>query len=515
MMRILHVTSECYPFVKTGGLADAVSGLAWAFAEGGDEVAVLLPAYRKTIPADAKPLGKLSVAGAGRVWPATLWEARLTRSAPPSPVVKRRPVAVGRGKERPIQQISLRVWFLDIPELYDRDGTPYCAPDGRDWWDNGERFAVLARAGALVALGSGDLLNRWRADVVHSHDWQTGLTAAMLQVVAAERSLPLPHTVFTIHNATFQGWFPESLFWALGLPAHWWDYRWLEAWGQMNFLKAGVTVNNEVTTVSPSYAQELLNGVGDYGLAGALQVRANEGHFRGIVNGIDLSDWNPAADPHLVAPLAPHRGFAAAKRRNRAALLAEWGAEGHDDAPVIGFVGRLTEQKGVDWLIESAPQWLSQTTLRLVLLGSGEKGLEAEVEALAHRFPDRVFVRLGYDERLAHRIFGGSDLFVMPSRFEPCGLAQLYAMHYGAVPVAHAVGGLRDTVIDASLGEEATGFLFTEGESRALSAAIVRAWTLWRTQLRRWRRLVANGMERDFSWQARRAAYDAIYRRKV
>lgn len=516
-MRILQVASECAPFVKTGGLADAVAGLSAALAARGHEVAVVLPAFRGALPREASPLGKVAVAGAGHLWEATIWEHTVfpPQGVAQTPRSKRgwHGQASSPLRKEPAPPNPWRVWFVDIAPLYDREGTPYGNREGQDWWDNGERFAVLARAAAMLALGFGPgAIAGWRADVVHSHDWQAGLTSAFLRLLVETYNGLLPRTLFTIHNAAFQGWFPVTLFQALGLPDRWWDFRYLEAWGQLNFLKGGVTLSDVVTTVSPGYAAELLSGQGDYGLQGALAERANAGAFRGIVNGIDPIAWNPLADPYLAAPLAPGRRLTAAKRANRAALLARFGGEAASrEVPLAGFVGRLTEQKGVDWLVAALPELLERHVLHFVLLGSGDPRWEREARALAARYPQRCFVEIGYDEALAHLIYGASDCFVMPSRFEPCGLAQLYAMRYGAVPVVRAVGGLRDTVIDASDEARGNGFLFVEAGAQPLAEALVRAYRCWHDQPRRWQKLVRNAMEGDYSWYARIAEYEALY----
>ncbi len=491
-MTIVHVASECYPFVKTGGLADAVAGLSAALARRGYHVRVLLPAYRGVIPPNTRMIAQWSVPGVGQLWPATLWEAE--------------------------EEAGRVHWgFLDIAPLFDRDGGPYLDPDGRDWWDNGERFAVFSRAAAQLVLGQVMGATHWHAEVVHAHDWQTGLVAAFAHDLGGKAGVALPRLVFTIHNAAFQGWFPESLFRALGLPQKWWNFRFLEAWGQLNFLKAGVVLSDWVTTVSPGYAQELLSGIGAHGLEGALHERATQERFVGILNGIDDWQWNPAQDPNIARRYDSGRGLMAAKRENRTALLRALGASADEalrESPVAGFVGRLTEQKGVDWLMAAIPPLLTQTALRFVIIGSGDRSFEAALNELAVAHPDRLFCYFGYNEALAHQLYAGADCLVMPSRFEPCGLTQLYAMRYGTPPVARAVGGLQDTVIDVAQGPGANGFLFSGDGVEPLIAALRRAFDLWRSAPRRWRRLMVQGMERDDSWAARIPTYEAIYRSK-
>ncbi len=474
---ILHVSAECRPWAQTGGLGDAVAGLARAQARAGHEVVVLMPAYRHIVRENAACLGEFAVtAPLPLAQSARLWEANV--------------------EER------LRVWWLEA-RCFDRDGGLYVDASGRDWPDNPVRFALLALAAALVA---GRWLPEFRADVIHAHDWHAALVPAFQRLLAVRPAT----TVLTIHNAAFQGWFGHDWFAALGFPALWWQPEVAEAWGQFNYLKTGVMLADGVTTVSPGYARELLAGQFDFGLAGALAQRARAGRFVGILNGIDTDVWDPARDPHLAQRYNADSALQQAKAANRRALLESLGATGPEQGPLVGYVGRLTEQKGVDWLIAALPQLLETTALRFVVLGEGEPRFAEALAALAAQHPQRLWFRRAFNEALAHRIYAGSDFFVMPSRFEPCGLAQLYALRYGAVPVVHAVGGLADTVRDASQ-PDGTGFVFTEPSADALVATLRRAEALWRDHPRRWTRLMRCGMEEDFGWSRASQAYALFY----
>lgn len=486
-VKILFAASELYPLVTSGGLGEVAHALPHALAALGEDVTLMLPAYRCVLERleGREAAGECLLSGVGRTHAARLWWGK----------------APG---------IRLPLLLVDVPPLYDRPGTPYGETPGDDWWDNGERFAVFARAVVEVAMGRVASLPRF--DVVHANDWQTGLVPAWLSLES-----PRPRTVFTIHNLAYQGLFPRSLFADLGLPPHWWSLDGLEFYGQMSMLKAGVVWADRVTTVSPSYAEEICTPEFGCGLDGLLRLCRAQGRLRGILNGIDTERWNPATDVHLARRYSAHRGWVSAKAVNRAAVLEALGCppeEARREVPLAGFIGRLVAQKGVDLLLEALPEVLERTSLRFVALGSGQEHFAQGLEALARAWPQRVFVRLGYDEPLAHRIEAGCDVFVMPSRFEPCGLNQMYSMRYGTPPVVHAVGGLRDTVVDTReetlAAGTATGFVFTEASAPALAAALLRALAHWE-QAPIWRAIQRNGMQRDFGWPRRAAEYRELY----
>jgi starch synthase len=476
-IRLLSVASELYPIVKTGGLADVAGALPAALAAEGVETVTLLPGYPAVMAAlqGGAVLNRYDALMGG---PATLV----------------RGTAAG-----------LDLIVLDAPHLFDRPGNPYLGPDGADWPDNALRFGAFARAAADLAGGR---VPGFAADVVQLHDWQAGLAAAYLHYDPPARR---PGIVTTIHNLAFQGIFPAYLLGTLGLPAEAFALDGIEYHGQIGFLKAGLIFADRITTVSPSYAGEIMGEGSGMGLHGLLAGRS--GVLSGILNGIDTGVWDPATDPALAA------NFTAAtlkdRAANKAALQRELGLDEDAGAFVIGSVGRLTEQKGMDLVIELLPELIAQGA-QLALLGSGDGAMEAAVRALAAAHPGRIGARIGYDEALAHRIEGGCDAFVMPSRFEPCGLTQMYALRYGAVPVVARVGGLADTVIDASpyalAKGVATGFHVAPGSLASLRAALSRAMAMYRNEPEAWAKLQRNGMATDCSWAGPARQYADLFR---
>lgn len=469
-MKVLFVASECAPFVKTGGLADVVGALPRALAAEGVEARVMLPAYGAL-----RPL----LEGAERV-------------AAPEGLDGRLPVFARRAE-------GLDLLLLDSPGLYARQGGPYADAAGADWPDNAWRFAALARAAASLAReGAGG----WRPDLVHAHDWQAGLTPAYLRFEGG------PPSLITVHNMAFQGRFPGELVEALRLPWSGWRLDGFEYHGGVGFLKAGLVYADRIATVSPTYARELAGAAG-MGLEGVIAAR--RGEVAGIVNGVDLDVWNPGADPHLPAPYSADR--AEGKAQARAALCRALGIE-PGDGPIFGLVSRLTWQKGCDLLLAALPRLLARGG-SLAALGSGEPALEAAFRDAAGAHRSRVGLRLGYDEGLAHLIQAGADALLVPSRFEPCGLTQLYALRYGSPPVAARVGGLADTIVDANEAALSTGagdgFLFSPVETAALADALDRACDAWGDKAL-WAGLMRRGMTRDVSWRHSAAAYAALYR---
>lgn len=476
-IRLLSVASEVYPLVKTGGLADVAGALPAALAGEGVATTTLVPGYPAVVEALAasEPIHRYDALMGG---PATL----------------RRGTAAG-----------LDLIVLDAPHLFDRPGNPYLAPGGGDWPDNAMRFGAFARAAADLAGGR---VEGFEADVVQLHDWQAGLAAAYLHYDPPPRR---PGVVTTIHNLAFQGLFAPHLLGALGLPVEAFALDGIEYHGRIGFLKAGLIFADRITTVSPTYATEIMGEEGGMGLHGLLAGRA--GVVSGILNGIDTAVWNPATDPALAANYGIDT--LAARAANKAALQRELGLDVERSAFLIGSVGRLTEQKGMDLLIALLPE-LVAAGAQLALLGSGERAMEAALADLAAANPGRIGARIGYDEGLAHRIEGGADGFLMPSRFEPCGLTQMAALRYGAVPVVARVGGLADTVIDASpyalATGVATGFHFAPGSLASLRAALGRAMAMHRDAPGAWARLQRNGMATDVSWAAPARQYAALFR---
>jgi starch synthase len=477
-VKVLHVASEVAPFAQTGGLADVLAGLPQALAALGIEVATLAPLYRGT-------LARLAAAGVE----VEDGPARTLAIGPHRVHVRLRLARVG----------AVTTGWVECPALYDRDGL--YGPPGGDFGDNPLRFAALGRA--AVELGAA--LLDGEPDVLHVHDWQGALAAVYARLAAPRRAI-----VATIHNLAFRGIFPKHLVPELGLPWEWFELHRLEFHDQLSLLKGGLAAADVVTTVSPSYAREILEPIGGVGLDGFL--RADVRRLVGIVNGIDTGAWDPATDPALAAPY-----FAEApdgKASCRAALLDELGWALPAAHPLLAVVSRLTDQKGVDLIAELVPS-LAARGARLVVLGSGDRALEDRFRYLATAFSHHVRTIIGFDQALSRRIFAGADLFLMPSRFEPCGLGQLYAMRYGAIPIVRAVGGLRDTVEDpgdAWLARgEGTGIRFGEPTVAALGDALDRALHLVRDP----DRLAAvrrGAMRRDSSWRPSAQRYLDLYR---
>ncbi|MFZ9394625.1 MAG: glycogen synthase GlgA [Erythrobacter sp.] len=477
MMKVLSVASEAVPLVKTGGLADVAAALPEALAAHEVEVTTLVPGY----PAVMKALGKTRQAHA---WDSLLGEPAI--------------LLAGKLGAQPLL-------VLDAPAYFAREGGPYSDASGKDWSDNWRRFAALARAAADI--GGGAVKGR-SFDLVHAHDWQAAMVPAYLRFAPIKGGRKVP-SVITTHNMAFQGYYEAGVFAKLGLPKAAWSVDGVESYGGVGFLKAGMQSANAITTVSPTYAGEIRSPEFGMGLEGIVLARSNRVH--GILNGIDTAEWNPATDPHLAAGYSA--ASLAARKRNKRGLEAEFGLE-KGDGPLFVIVSRLTWQKGMDVLLEVLDH-LVGIGGRLALLGSGDAAIEQGFHAAAARHPGRVGVRIGYDEALSHRMQGGGDAILVPSRFEPCGLTQLYGLAYGCVPVVSRTGGLADTVIDANpaalAAGVATGIQMNHVSYAGLAMAVSRAVELY-ARPGEWKRLQKNGMKADFSWAASGAAYAALYR---
>ncbi|WJW74897.1 glycogen synthase GlgA [Thiohalobacter sp. IOR34] len=478
-MKILFASPEAHPLIKTGGLADVAGALPRALKNLHHEVRLVLPAYRSLLDTLETPPAEV---------------ARLQLHGDTAPV---------RILQTHLPGSALKVWLVDAPGCFDRPGNPYVGPDGHDWPDNAQRFARFARAVVELAQDRAGL--GWRAELVHTNDWQCGLVPALLSLEAAR-----PATLFTIHNLAYQGLFDAALLGELGLPPHWWSMEALEFHGRLSFIKGGLVFADRLTTVSPTYAREICTPQFGYGLEGLLRHRQDR--LSGILNGADYQHWNPGKDPHLAAN---YNGRSlAGKAVDKAALQREFGLPERPQTPLLAHIGRLVEQKGVDLILGALPR-LMEEDVQLVVLGSGEAQLEAALREAQAAHPQRIGVRIGYDEPLAHRIEAGADLFLMPSRFEPCGLNQIYSLRYGTVPVVRRTGGLADTVVDASEAAlrkgTATGFQFDAPTTEALLQAIGRALGLYR-QPPVWRRLIGAGMRQDFSWTRSARRYLEVYR---
>jgi starch synthase len=473
-LQVLAVTSEFYPLIKTGGLADVAGALPGALAEEDVVVTTLLPGYPAVLAAlpSAEPAQTVADLFGG---PATLLAGRAG---------------------------DARMIVIDAPHLFGRPGNPYGDANGVDWPDNAQRFAALARVGADLSRG---LIPGWLPDVVHGHDWQAGLLPAYLRFTEG-RAAPV---VMTIHNLAFGGRFPAAILPSLGLPWESYTLDGVEYYGGIGYLKAAVRLADRVTTVSPTYAREICTPEGGFGMDGLLRSRGAD--LSGILNGIDTSVWNPGRDPEL--PQNFTRKSLEQRSPNKAALCARFGLK--RDALLFGVVSRLTTQKGLDLLPASLPT-LSRLGATIVILGAGQPEVEQAIQAAAR--PGAMGLSLGYDEHLAHLIYGGADALLIPSRFEPCGLTQLCAMRYGCLPVVTRVGGLADTVIDANeaalAAEVATGFQMPAAETGALDLALERVATVWQDRAA-WERMQRNAMKSEVGWSRSAARYAALFRALV
>jgi starch synthase len=476
-MRVLHVASEVAPYSKTGGLADVLGGLPGALQRLGLDVTVVAPRY-------------------GSIDPERFGLARWLRAVPVA--LGAETVSVGVYEGRPPGGSKVRLLLVDHPPSFARPGL-YGEPGGADYPDNARRFTLLGRA----ALGSCAALD-WRPDIVHGHDWQCGPL-----LLDATRSSLAPRTVFTVHNLAFQGLFAESIIDELNLPRELWNPDGYEFYGQVSLLKAGLVTADRLTTVSPRYAAEVQTPEQGFGLDGVLRGRADE--LVGILNGVDYDVWNPERDPFLAERYSAEQ--LDGKRACKAALQREFGLPQRSDTPLCGSISRLTEQKGFDLVIAALPQLLEHD-LQFVALGTGDPAIERTLAELQKRHPKKVAVRIAYDERLAHRIEAGADLFVMPSRFEPCGLNQLYSLRYGTPPIVRATGGLDDSIVDYEpRSATGTGFKFEPYTAQALYETWRRALTAYREAPRDFARLQRRAMAQDFSWDASARRYAELYAR--
>ncbi len=475
MSRILYISSEAFPLVKTGGLGDVAGSLPIALQKQSQDVRLLLPAYPDVLKRITA--AKRIAASSYYSLPMEIIEARLPGS-------------------------KLTVWLVDCPAVFNRPGGPYIDEQGLPWQDNALRFAIFCHAAVDIALGK--LQFDWQPEVVHCNDWQTGLVPALLHLHANR-----PATIFTIHNLAYQGVFEKHIFDELHLPLELWHMHGLEFYGQLSFIKGGLAYADKITTVSPNYAREVLQAEYGYGLDGLLQHRVDD--LSGILNGIDEKHWNPGTDSCLKQKY--NRRSLKQKRVNKTSLQTELGLPVDESLPMLGMVSRLVEQKGLEIILQSLPR-LTDMPLQLVILGSGDIHYEMQLAEFSERYPEQFKVIIGYDETLSHQIVAASDLYLMPSTFEPCGLSQLYSLRYGTLPIVTHVGGLADTVTDACdenlENGTADGFVMRERSADALVAAVDTALSLYReTSL--WRQLQLSAMSRDFSWQVSAGRYIDLY----
>jgi starch synthase len=477
-MQVLFATAEAYPLAKTGGLADVSRALPVALRRLGVDVRLLMPAY---------PRALLRVENARFV-------------APIAPALGVDDATLIAGK---FPDADLPVYLIDSPSLFRRNGGLYQDETGKEWPDNPLRFAFLAHVGREIAMGRLGL--DFKPDLVHANDWHAGLLPLYLSL---ERE-PRPATVFTTHNMAFQGNFPADRLRQLEIPPALFCPGGVEFYGHISFLKAGLRYADRVTTVSPTYAREILTPAFGCGMEGVLTERGED--FSGILNGIDETLWNPSADPVLPRPY--RETDISGKRACKAALQAEFGLNASPETPVLGFVSRLTHQKMADTVLELLP-WLVDQGAQFVAVGEGDPVMEAAFEEARERFAGNIAVIVGYDEPLAHKLQAGCDILLAPARFEPCGLTQLYALRYGTLPVVRRTGGLADTVVDATAtsiaDRSATGFVFDDPTTEHLTDAVTRALSLYREPLI-WRRLQLQAMAQDYSWTSSAMQYAALY----
>ncbi|PWT72402.1 MAG: glycogen synthase GlgA [Proteobacteria bacterium] len=476
-LSVLFATSEVAPLIKTGGLADVAGSLPAALMHAGLDVRVMIPGYKQVLEG-VKSKGKLaSFPSLGEIPASQVLAGKLSSGVP--------------------------LLIVDCPQLYDRPGGPYQDTSGNDWTDNPLRFGLLSYVAAMLGGPASPLA--WRPRILHCNDWQTGLAPAYLYFMPGEKA----RSVMTIHNLAYQGVFPPATGSRLGLPPASFSPDGVEYYGNMSFLKAGLFYCDHITTVSPNYAREIQNEPLGMGMQGLLTHRS--GVLTGILNGIDTDSWDPETDPYIARYYNASR--LPAKLENKRALQQRVGLAMDDKPPLLGTIGRFTHQKGHDLLLGIAPE-LVDLPAQLVVLGSGDAKLQEGYQALARNFAGRIATHVGYDEGLAHQIEAGADIFLMPSRFEPCGLNQMYSQRYGTPPVVHDTGGLHDSVIDtnpdALADKSATGFVFGPMSQQGFLGAISRAVTAYHDK-KVWRQLQKTGMARDFSWDVSAQQYISLY----
>ena len=476
MKKILFVTSEAHPLIKTGGLADVCGSLPKALTELSQDIRLILPNYQALKASEnVKFLTSVRIDNRNINILETLM--------PDSQVI---------------------VWLVDYPAYYNYPGNPYVDEQGEPWSNNAERFGLFCRIVTEVAMNR--INQDWQPDVVHCNDWQSGLVPAFLSLEEGR-----PSTVFTIHNMAYQGLFPLTSASVLNLPGQLWHPAGLEFHGMLSFIKGGLVYSDYITTVSPTYALEIQTAEFGYGLEGLLEHRKE--FLGGIINGIDLDQWDPEKDPNIFQCYSAKT--LGKKLLNKTALQAKLGLPIEEHIPLFGLIGRLVEQKGIDLLLDCFSEMITMK-LQFVLLGSGDKVFEKQLQEFAELYPDKIAIKIGYDEALAHLIEAGADAFLMPSRFEPCGLNQMYSQRYGTVPIVRKTGGLADTVIDAlpeTLGNQtATGIVFNEASPSALLEAIKRTLILY-SMPDSWKKIQVNAMGKDFSWQRSAKQYLELYQK--
>ena len=474
MKKILFVTSEAHPLIKTGGLADVCGSLPKALAELSQDIRLIIPNYQALKTSESVRF-MCSIRVDNRN--INILETRM----PDSQVI---------------------VWLVDYPSYFNYPGNPYVDEQGESWPNNAERFGLFCRIAVEAAM---DRVNQdWKPDVVHCNDWQSGLVPALLSFENDR-----PSTIFTIHNMAYQGLFPASAAATLNIPGQLWHPAGLEFHGMLSFIKGGLVYADYITTVSPTYALEIQTAEFGYGLEGLLDHRKE--FLGGIINGIDLDQWDAEKDPYIAQTYS--LSTLNKKQLNKVALQTKFSLPVKGDIPLFGLIGRLVAQKGIDMILECLPEMMTMD-IQFVLLGSGDKEFEKQLKDLALLYPDKIAVQIGYDEALAHLIEAGADVFLMPSRFEPCGLNQMYSQRYGTIPIVRKTGGLADTVTDSlptTLADKtASGIVFSEASASALLEAIKRTLILY-SMPDTWKKMQTNAMNKNFSWQRSAQEYLELY----
>jgi starch synthase len=482
MIRVLHVCSEVYPLLKTGGLADVAGALPPALSRHDGDVRILVPGF----PSIVEGLGK----------------SKLIAEVP-----ARFGAAAVRLYAAALPDTGIKTYFIEAPGLFDRPGNPYADAQGKDYADNHRRFALLGWMAAQLAQG---IDPQWGPQVVHGHDWHAGLAPAYLRAAEHRLGRRLAGSVFTIHNLAYQGVFAPYTFGELELPDYFFSMHGLEFHGQISFMKAGLFYADKLTTVSPTYAREIQGAEQGCGLQGLLHARSADLH--GILNGVDPQIWHPATDK-LIAANYDAKSLAR-KLLCKKALQEETGLTVQNDAPLFTVVSRITEQKGLN-LVLAGVHDIVQRGGQLVLLGSGDPAMEAAFKQAAHEHPRAVSVHIGYDESRSHRLIAGGDVILVPSRFEPCGLTQLYGLAYGTLPLVRKVGGLADSVVDCTLENmaegTATGFVFDHFDSQSFNTAVRRAFALY-DRRDDWMQVQQSGMRQEFDWDVAAKTFMSLYR---
>jgi len=477
--KILYISSEAFPLIKTGGLADVAGSLPIALQDNDQDVCLLLPAYQsileqltnKKVVAETRHYGK---------------KIRILETILPGS--------------------SIKTWLVDCPQMFDRPGNPYMADDGTPWPDNAQRYALFSKTAVDIALNRCGLC--WQPDVVHCNDWQSALVPALLKTFPQG-----PATIFTIHNLAYQGVFSSETFFDLGLPDGLWGMYGLEFYGQFSFIKGGLVYSDRINTVSPTYAKEIQQPELGYGLDPLLSHRHS--HLSGIINGIDTDIWNPLKDTNLAQNYSSKT--LNKKTKNKLILQQQLNLPVEANMPVIGMISRLVEQKGLQSILGAMPH-LMDMPLQIIILGSGEKHYEKSLLNWAKQYPDKLSINIGYNEVLAHQIEAAADIYLMPSTFEPCGLNQLYSLRYGTLPLARNVGGLADTVIDVNeqtlKSKTANGFIVTEDTAEALTTTMKFAIETYQNK-KVWKQLQLNAMTPDRSWQSSALQYIELYEKAI